>query len=425
MVHKKPEAELYLKKILYISYDGMTDPLGQSQVLSYLSGLAGKGFDFTILSAEKKDKFYTGSSEIKKLCKQNNIRWIPVLYHKYPPVFSTLFDLLKIYLKAMTLCRKEKFDIIHCRSYLPAMIGMALKRKFRCGFLFDMRGFWVDERVDGKIWNLKNPVYRIIYSFFKKKEKELMIHADHIISLTNNAKKEIDSWKLKGEERLPISVIPCCVDLNLFSPDQVDKAISVLFKERAGIKNDEYVLSYLGTLGTWYMLDEMLDFFKTLLVEKPNSHFLFITLEEKNFILSAVRKKNIPSEKITVVHAKRKEVPVWLSLSDASIFFIKLVFSKKASFPTKQGEIMSMGIPIICNTGVGDTDGIIHSANAGILISNFHENHYRTAIKKLIHLTDFNKEMEIAYARKHFSLEQGVEMYQRVYADMITGKIYQ
>ncbi len=30
--------------ILYISYDGMTDPLGQSQVLPYLKGLAKKGY---------------------------------------------------------------------------------------------------------------------------------------------------------------------------------------------------------------------------------------------------------------------------------------------------------------------------------------------------------------------------------------------
>jgi hypothetical protein len=48
-----------------------------------------------------------------------------------------------------------------------------------------------------------------------------------------------------------------------------------------------------------------------------------------------------------------------ISLFDTSIFFIRPTYSKKASSPTKQGEIMAMGIPLICNYGVGDTDEIV------------------------------------------------------------------
>ena len=40
--------------ILYLSYDGMTDPLGQSQVLPYLAGLSKKGFRFHLISFENK-----------------------------------------------------------------------------------------------------------------------------------------------------------------------------------------------------------------------------------------------------------------------------------------------------------------------------------------------------------------------------------
>ena len=35
----------------------MTDPLGQSQVLPYLIGLTKEGYQFTILSFEKKERF--------------------------------------------------------------------------------------------------------------------------------------------------------------------------------------------------------------------------------------------------------------------------------------------------------------------------------------------------------------------------------
>jgi hypothetical protein len=42
------------KHILYITYDGLTDFLGQSQVLPYILGLEEKGYRFSILSFEKK-----------------------------------------------------------------------------------------------------------------------------------------------------------------------------------------------------------------------------------------------------------------------------------------------------------------------------------------------------------------------------------
>ena len=35
-------------------------------------------------------------------------------------------------------------------------------------------------------------------------------------------------------------------------------------KETLGISDDDFVISYLGSIGTWYMLPEMLDFFKKL-----------------------------------------------------------------------------------------------------------------------------------------------------------------
>ena len=37
-------------RALYISYDGMTDPLGRSQVLPYLEGLAKRGHEITLVS---------------------------------------------------------------------------------------------------------------------------------------------------------------------------------------------------------------------------------------------------------------------------------------------------------------------------------------------------------------------------------------
>ncbi|HKR04294.1 MAG TPA: glycosyltransferase, partial [Bacteroidia bacterium] len=191
------------------------------------------------------------------------------------------------------------------------------------------------------------------------------------------------------------------------------------FRNELKITKQNFVLSYLGALGTWYMLDEMLDFFKVLLNEKPNSIFLFITPEDKNQVIQKAGEKNIPSDKLSFIRANRNDVPTLLSLSDASIFFIKPVFSKRASSPTKQGEIMSMGIPVICNSMIGDTDQIVEESGAGIVIKNFDDKHYLEAIKKFETIKNFNPEKLRAAAKKYFSLEKGIESYFKVYENAL------
>ena len=44
-------------RVLFISYDGMTDPLGQSQVLPYLTHLVRLNYEIHILSTEKSENF--------------------------------------------------------------------------------------------------------------------------------------------------------------------------------------------------------------------------------------------------------------------------------------------------------------------------------------------------------------------------------
>src|SRR4029079_5412451 len=102
------------------------------------------------------------------------------------------------------------------------------------------------------------------------------------------------------------------------------------------------------------------------------------------------------------------EMPVLLSLSNAAVFFIKPTFSKKASSPTKMGEALAMGIPVICNAGIGDASSIIKNPATGIVIPSMTENHLEAAVKQLIH-TDFSKKDTREVAENYFSLDRGVE----------------
>ena len=407
------------KKTLFISYDGMTDTLGQSQVIPYLSGLSDNGFSITLISFEKKERFDKNKELISGILAKKNIKWVPLFYTKRPPILSTLWDVSRMIGKATELHKIHNFSIVHCRSYLSAMAGLSLKRKFGIKFIFDMRGFWADERVDGKIWDLKNPLYNTIYKFFKKKERQFFEEADYTISLTEHARDIIHTWKEVKGNPIPIQVIPCCADLSLFDYHTISKERTATLRQSLSIADSDFVVSYLGSIGTWYMLDEMLDIFKEIQSKKPKAKFLFITPDEPKTIESAAALKNISPDKLVIKSAARAEVPLLLSLSNLSLFFIKPTFSKSASSPTKQGEIMGMGIPLICNSDVGDTDRIVNDTTCGAIVGKFNPEGYAEVLSKLNDILSIDPAHIRAGAEKYYSLENGIKKYLFVYQKLI------
>lgn len=390
----------------------MTDPLGQSQVLPYIIGLSKEGYEFHLISFEKTDRFQEHFRHIKGICKANNIHWHPQDYQLGGGLKTTLKQVRRMRKIAGHLHKRHQFSIVHCRSYISALVGLRLKRKHRVKFVFDMRGFWADERVDGKLWDLNKRLYKTIYNYFKKKELEFFKESDYTISLTETGKNEIESWEAFQGNLPKIQVIPCCVDLELFDSKSITEQRKQELAEKIGLKPEHYVLGYIGSIGTWYMLSEMLDYFKCLREENENAVFLFVTREKPEVIHAEAKKKGIDTEALFITPSLHKDVPVHLSLFDYSIFFIRPTYSKKASSPTKQGEIMAMGIPLVCNSGVGDTDIIIQRYKAGTVIETMDENAYKS---NLSNPAEFDREMAQQGAREYFALKEGVKRYLEVY----------
>lgn len=402
------------QKALYISYDGMTDPLGRSQVIPYLIGLSATGIRFSLMSFEKPERYDKGSKAIADLLQAHNIRWLPQHYTKRPPILSTLWDIWQMRRAAVLEYEREPYDIVHCRSYISALVGLWLKKKYGVKMIFDMRGFWADERIDGGIWPRDKQPYKTIYEFFKKKEKQYLLTADQVISLTDNARQEMQGWKLRTA-LLPITVIPCCTDLSKFDPKKIDESRRQALKAELGIDDQDIVMSYLGSLGTWYMLDEMLDLFAAALTAHPHLKFLFITADAPSLVYEKAQKKDIPADRIIVRESPYDQVATFLSLSQIAIFFIKPAYSKKASSPTKQGELMAMGIPLICNKGVGDVDHIIEDTQAGIALDGFTASDYSYAASQIERLLAIDHEHIQQGGYRYYALAEGVKRYKAVY----------
>ena len=396
------------KQVLYLSYDGLTDALGQSQILPYLLGLEKIGHSFHIISFEKKEAFAQFQAIINQQIKGKNIRWHPLFYTKNPPVLSTLYDLKRMKKSAISLQKYHHFDAIHCRSYLPGLIALKLKKKFACPFIFDMRGFWADERVEGNLWNIKHPIYRQIYSYIKRKEETLLAEADAIISLTNAGKKSVLTAFPQLDISTKISVIPCCVDQKLFNAEAVKKTTLDL----ATLKKDAIILGYVGSLGTWYMLDEMLDFFRIQKLKNDQLHFLILTKDAKELVHIKAKERQIASDDITVLSVPYQEMPSVMKVIDFGLFFIRPSFSKQASSPIKQAEFMAMGIPLICNSGIGDTGEIILQHQSGFVFDELtHASFSSFSFDQII----FDKDKTLNAVDTIFSVEQGVKGYNEVY----------
>lgn len=404
------------KNILYISYDGMTDPLGQSQVLTYISKLSKEGFNFHLISFEKEHSYKKLKTHIEEICDKESIKWHPIKYTKRPPVFSTIWDIFQMNKKAFGLHDKHDFSIVHCRSYITALIGLKIKRKRNVSFIFDMRGFWADERVDGNLWNIDKPIYKFIYNFFKKKESQFLSGSDRIISLTEAGKKVILDWKVKGVDEAKITVIPCATDFNLFDVN------SALKKQKSkinlGLTNDTFVLSYIGSIGTWYLLDEMLQFFALLKKSKPNAKFLILTGEDENVIYDAAKKFNINEDDLIISFVQRQDIPSFAHASDVSVFFIKPSFSKISSSPTKMGELLAMGIPIVCNSGVGDVQHFVKENKVGLCTEKFDQKSLENIVNNIDHLLEIDPNAIRERSRLYFLLENGVKKYLKVYNEI-------
>lgn len=403
------------KHILFVSYDGMTDPLGQSQVLPYIREISKSNFRYTLISFEKQERYVKFSEVISQICSDSNIKWEPIKYADKIPIVSTIWNIIRLQKKVFELHKKDPFDLFHSRSHVPSLVAQKLQKKESVPYLFDMRGFWADERVDGGVWKLNNPIFKKIFTYFKKKELEFLQEANAIVSLTHNGKNEICSWNVLQTKTLDIEVIPCCVDTDLFSNENVNTSILTKMREELSIKEDQFVLGYVGSIGTWYMLPEMLEFFRELKAQKSDALFLFITNEPAEKIITLAKSKNIAPKDLRITSCLHKEVPTYISLFTISIYFILPAYSKKASSPTKQGELMAMGIPIVCNANVGDADKVIADTNSGWVIHEFDEESYKNTVLQILNNPLPDKQNIIKHGNKEFNLQTGALKFRKTY----------
>ena len=152
--------------------------------------------------------------------------------------------------------------VVHSRSYVAMLMGLQSKWFCKTPIVFDMRGFWADEKVDAGTWKKG-----ILYSLVKKLESYFVNKADHIISLTETAVDEILTWESAGKlSKDKFSVVSTCVAADKFKwvesfPEPI-------------------CLGCVGGVQLWYDFPRVLDLYKFLLDVQPEAKLHIVNQSE-------------------------------------------------------------------------------------------------------------------------------------------------
>jgi glycosyltransferase involved in cell wall biosynthesis len=121
----------------------------------------------------------------------------------------------------------------------------------------------------------------------------------------------------------------------------------------------------------------------------------------------------------TILSVPPARVPDYLAASDFGLSFIKPCFSKLASSPTKIGEYLASGLPVLSNTEIGDTDEILKQPGVGVLVDSFTDVAYKMALAEMVQLLSPREAIQRRcreVAEAHLSLARtGRDGYLRAY----------
>lgn len=398
-------------KVLYLTYDGLLDPLGQSQVLPYLYGLADAlGVEFHIISFEKKER-RQGEAALRGELIQRRMHWYPLSFTRKPPILAKAYDSWRFAYAARGIVRRQRPNLLHARSYVAGWVAHQLSRRYRIPWIFDMRGFWADERRETHAWREGHPFYDWLYATWKRRERLMLDSAAHVIVLTEAARTVLMEWGIAPEK---ITVIPCVADYEHFQPQP---SMRTPYRTQLGIPESAFVLGYVGSIGPLYRLDEMLRFFQVLRRHLPESYMVFFTPASPEEVKKAAIAQGIPIERLRILFIPRKELPQWSSVIDASIIFCQPGFSRIGSSPTRIAELLAMNIPVIAQVDLGDNLRLSEAISGLYLCDIFSEESYEKVATQVLQDRTEDKWQAIRpNSESLLSMSVGHERYIQIYA---------
>lgn len=334
-------------RVVHVTHNGIGTPLVRSQVLPYLRLLAARGHEVDLVTFERGDPYPEGEFPRE--------RWHAAHPRAGRSLLAKIADFLVGVRVVARIARRRRAEVLHARSYLPAAICWVVGLVLRLPYVFDMRGFLGEEYVDAGIWAPDDLRYRAL----RLSERRLLRDAAAIVVLTHAAARRLRSApRYVCETRSKdITVIPCAVDLDRFRPPTS--------------RSSTPTLVYSGSLGMWYLLDEMVSVYARARQIEPDLRFLFLNRNEHGLIRRAWARAGLPPEDVEIRATDFGRVPSELGRAHVGIALLRRAPSKVGSSPIKIAEYLACGLPVVVNEGLGDSDDQVRRADAGHVVPSY------------------------------------------------------
>jgi len=267
-----------------------------------------------------------------------------------------------------------------------------------------MRGLWARERVDGGVWREGSLVHRIA----QRLEDRLLRDCAGVVVLAAGAKEHLPPIDK------PFAVVPTAVDLDRFRPGLPPPPGGEALAGRE-------VFVVAGALGTWYLLEPMLDLLALALERSPDAHALILTEEDATAARAGLAERGAAPERVTVTGVPWRRVPNWFSLAACGILLIRSAPSKRASAPTKLGEFLASGVPVITTPRIGDSESLLAESRTGVIVRDTGRAGLAGALDELSALRAAGPDLAARCRRtaeERLSLEDAIDAWARIYGEI-------
>ena len=374
-----------LPRVTYLSVDPVTSTVGASQVLAYVERLAERGVGVDLHSFE-----HHVDEAIAADLSRHGVVWTP---HRFGGNGARAG-----FGRVARLARSIRgADLVHARSDMAAAAAMWSGAE---RWLWDVRSFWADQKVATGVFSARSPQVRV----FQRIERRAAVGSRHVVALTQSAIDELD--RRYGDVVGPkATVVTTCVDRRRFKPSPMPATGPVR-------------LLLAGTLNRFYDVPTMLDLVAELrtrrpvelLVASPHGTDWDPELESVGAVLTSATPGEMPAL-IASCHAGLS-----VCRDDAGISLV-------AAMPTKIGEFLAGGRPVIVNSGLVDAASMVDRADAGVVV-DASAGGLEDAATRLLELLDDDATPGRAtgLAAGFFDLDAGVDKLLEVYRRMSAGR---
>jgi glycosyltransferase involved in cell wall biosynthesis len=397
-----------MKTCLYITRNGLLEPLGQSQIFPYLRGLS-RHYRLTLISFEKPvdaaDRSVMHQARLQ--CAELGLCWIPLRFRSKPRPWAPALAIPQLALVALCQWRRRpRPQLVHARSYVPAAIALLLYRLTGVPFIFDMRALWPEELITAGHLRRGSLLHRALLGL----ERRCLQEASAVVSLTQAAVgylQERYPRELAGQR---ISVIPTCADLQRFQPAEPAPAAPL-------------VIGCIGTvLSGWFLIAWLRAFFEASARTDPTARFELISRDEPEAILAALQPAPAWADRLLIQSATPAQMPAIVQRHTASVmFYAGGAISELGRSPTRMAEVLGCGRPVVANPGVGDVEQVIRQHRVGVLACGDGAAEMEACVAELLALL---KDPQLgsrcrSTAEALFSLESGTAAYRQLYAQIL------